>query len=563
MNDRITVDITCYSGSNDAFLSETIASIRAQGIEPNAVKDERNTAVKWDESIQNCTKEYLHQAHHDDVYMPGFYKESIAYLDAHPEAAACFTLDYIIDGKGRRKGHTALPFPPLDAYTFEFLFDAMGKYGNFLRCPSVVLRVAKVRGLKYPIEECFTANDTGMWFQILAKAGPIGIIPKPLYLYREHSQSDTQKNVMGGISAYDHILAMEYATKLKPEVKTYLAHIAIAKGKKEREDAVDKRRIGLRTESAKSCRFLVCHESPGNAGTGVLVLARCREFNKLPGEDITYYVYPGEVTRREYDKGCPTIQIPPLQFFKLCTEFKPTAIEYHHLLRWPCDILDVPAPEKTVYLHDSYLWCAAYHSFNGKKVCNEPEENKCKACIGISTSDYRKKNAYLKRVLPTMKVYANSEYTAMYAGLHLGCKVQVHKFEVPDLDKPFKGKKVGYFGGWYAVKGVDTLMEVARHMPEVQFLLFTDPPGGMVNGRGIYGYDNIMVMGGYRRMDLPYCSNLVDAVIVPSKNESYGLVAREMRLLGLPVVCSRVGGLDGSVDSDDVQGFVNALREVL
>jgi len=223
----------------------------------------------------------------------------------------------------------------------------------------------------------------------------------------------------------------------------------------------------------------------------------------------------------------------------------------------------VPCAEKSVYLHDSYLWCSAYHSFNGKEVCNEPEEKKCGDCVGISAEDFRNKAAYLRKVLPTMKVYANSPYTAMYAGLNLGCKVEVHEFSPPPLAERFKGKRVGYFGGWYPVKGVDTLMEVARRMPECQFLIFSNPPDGMLNGRRVFGYENILVFGGYVRDDLPYLANLVDAAIVPSKNESLGLVAREILRLGVPVVSSRAGGLDGSVDPGDVEGFTTALRRAL
>jgi glycosyltransferase involved in cell wall biosynthesis len=139
----------------------------------------------------------------------------------------------------------------------------------------------------------------------------------------------------------------------------------------------------------------------------------------------------------------------------------------------------------------------------------------------------------------------------------------VHTFDVPPLPAAVKGKRVGYFGGWAAVKGIDTLLDVALRMNDVQFILFTNPPEAMLDGRGIYGYENVLVFGGYNRDDLPRLVNLVAAVIVPSKNESYGLVAREVRGLGVPVVCSRVGGLDGTVNPGDVEGFVKALREVL
>ena len=559
----VTVFIACYSKTNKEFLDETVESIREQGIEPIVDYSEAWTGERWSDAIEKCSTKYLHLAHHDDVYMPGFYEQTIAYLDAHPTAPAVFTLDYIIDEKGKRIGQTTLPFMPQDSYDYAFILNNMAKYGNFLRCPSVVFNVENVKGLRYPV--IGTAGDTAFWYTIMER-GSIGIIPKPLFKYRQHSQSDTQANVVVSVGPSDHYYAMEYALNRHPEYATWDVLVPLSGIIKENHRRAEEAKCKKQAESAKRVTFIVVHESPDNAGTGVLAAQRVRERNAQDTEQITYYVYPiteeGAI-RVLYEKGCPVISCHTNTFRQVVEKMLPDEIEYHHLLRWPLDILEAPCPAKTIYLHDSFLWCAAFHSFNGKEVCNEPEELKCLACVRIPVEAFRKKKEYLTRVLKDMRVVANSDYTAMYAGLHLGCKVDVHTFDIPPLSKPFKGKRVGYFGGWYPVKGIDTLMEVARLMPDVQFLLFTNPPEGLLYGRRIHGYENILVLGGYNRMDIPCLSNLVDVVIVPSRNESFGMVARELRSMDVPVVASRVGGLDGNVDPNDVQGFVKALREIL
>jgi D-inositol-3-phosphate glycosyltransferase len=63
-----------------------------------------------------------------------------------------------------------------------------------------------------------------------------------------------------------------------------------------------------------------------------------------------------------------------------------------------------------------------------------------------------------------------------------------------------------------------------------------------------------------------------DVVVVPSRSESFGLVAAEAQSCGIPVVAARVGGLpfvveDGVsgllVDGWDPAGYAAAIRRVL
>ena len=575
MKDKITVHVACWSKTNREWLDMTLQSIRKQGIEPIVDFDERRTSVRWYEMIQKCDTPYLHLAHHDDVYLPGFYKETTEYLDAHPEAAAVFTMDYIVNENFKRIGGTRLPFPPQDTYDFKFIFESMLMYGNFLRCPSVVMRVEKCRGLQYASEECDTAEDTAMWYQILAKRGPIGIIDKPLFIYRQSPGSDTQKNVVNGIAWFDHSNAMNYAAKLKPDAVPWRWALIRDKAIKQREDAIEENRLREVLGSASRVRFIVVHEPPDNAGTGILCADRCRRSNAGNDDEISIYVFPIEdgysIPERsgiKFYKGIPIIAIHAAKFGELVSRYSPSSIEYHHLLRWDVSILKHGG---LLFLHDSYLWCSTWHQVTTRGVpCTGPEEMRCCECVGRTKweeTETRRK-AVKEAVNSLTEVYANSQWLADEASTYFSCKVKVYDWPVPELPShPTYRSVCGYFGYFSPVKGTDVLLQAARQFPEVQFLLYCDVPDDLKQSletpRRLFGLPNVLFMGRYDRNDLPFLAARMDFAVVPSRSESWGLVARELRQQGLTVIATKTGGLDGDVKPGDVEALAEAIRRVV
>ena len=161
----------------ESYLAESVESLREQGCEPVVVCDTRWGPPKWNEAIDNCETDLLFLPHDDDVYGPDFIKEMVAYMEAHPEAAACFCYDRSIDGDGRRlpKG-TTLPIPEQDTYDFKTVLNGMiSKFGNFLRCETVCLRPSLLGNLRFPMDAgCGKAIDTAFWFLILAAEYPDG-----------------------------------------------------------------------------------------------------------------------------------------------------------------------------------------------------------------------------------------------------------------------------------------------------------------------------------------------------------------------------------------------------
>jgi glycosyltransferase involved in cell wall biosynthesis len=113
------------------------------------------------------------------------------------------------------------------------------------------------------------------------------------------------------------------------------------------------------------------------------------------------------------------------------------------------------------------------------------------------------------------------------------------------------------------VKGIGVLFDAAARMPDAQFLLFSDVPPELLGGRKVYGFDNVVSMGGYRRSDMGVLSNLFDLAVVPSLCESWGLVKRELETLGCKVIATDAGGLGGNVRPNDPEALAEAIRRGL
>jgi len=75
----------------------------------------------------------------------------------------------------------------------------------------------------------------------------------------------------------------------------------------------------------------------------------------------------------------------------------------------------------------------------------------------------------------------------------------------------------------------------------------------MCNSLGIT--DNVSFVGSVPQMELPIYYNAADVLVVPSKYESFGLVALEAMATGTPVIASRVGGL-ATIVEDTKNGFL-------
>jgi glycosyltransferase involved in cell wall biosynthesis len=361
---------------------------------------------------------------------------------------------------------------------------------------------------------------------------------------------------------------LEFASKLRPQDCEAKDVMAVARHADSLVDIFGKVSVQKRTSGIE---FLVCHELPDAAGTGVVVAHRVRELNKSPDGIARFYVYPSQEKEQviSWADGVLAIRCPVDGFRELVDRMKPSKIEFHHLLRWPLDIITVECPQKELWLHDSFLWCAKYHSVNKDgAVCNEPEIGKCADCSGETAEFLESKKALLNEAVGKLdRFVANSEYTARYAKANLGIDCEVVPPSGEPLSRYGRRKRVGYFGGFGIVKGTPVLLKAWRMLQKAgdhpQLLMFCDVPAEWVKGRKLVGFDDVLVMGSYRRDNLPELCNLVDLAVVPSINESYGLVGRELESLGVPVIRTKAGGMEGTVAPGDAEALVVALQDLL
>ena len=207
----VTVLVPVYNGA--AYLRESLDSIVAQDYQPLEiiVLDDASTdatpaivagygsKVRYVARATNLGQfgtvnagldlargEFVAVFHADDVYRPTIVSSEVAFLRAHPEAAAVFCLDRFIDASGREYGRLVLPpeVRSTEALTYHALLEVLLLRKNtVLRTPG-----ALVRRRVYDEVGRFDASygigaDLEMWLRI-AKAHQIGLVHEHLFSYR-------------------------------------------------------------------------------------------------------------------------------------------------------------------------------------------------------------------------------------------------------------------------------------------------------------------------------------------------------------------------------------------
>jgi hypothetical protein len=133
--------------------------------------------------------------HADDRYRPEIVERQVDYFLRHPEVAAVFTLDRLIDADGREYGRVHLPpeVPGNRPISFPTVFNGMLEHQNrFLRTPGTLVRksVYAEVGL-FDAERFGMAADMEMWLRI-SRRYPIVILTDHLFDYRHFHGSVSQ-----------------------------------------------------------------------------------------------------------------------------------------------------------------------------------------------------------------------------------------------------------------------------------------------------------------------------------------------------------------------------------
>jgi glycosyltransferase involved in cell wall biosynthesis len=141
--------------------------------------------------------------------------------------------------------------------------------------------------------------------------------------------------------------------------------------------------------------------------------------------------------------------------------------------------------------------------------------------------------------------------------------IELHPHEL--VNGPADNKVVLFVGMICPIKGIEMLINIAEQLNkkgcEVKFIAAGDEPyhakgfmremKDLAKDKGVASV--IEFAGRVENIDKYYTKATM--VVVPSKKETFGRVAAEAMMYGLPVVASRVGGLPEVVE-DNVTGFL-------
>ncbi|PKR77814.1 hypothetical protein CEY16_07750 [Halalkalibacillus sediminis] len=188
-----------------------------------------------------------------------------------------------------------------------------------------------------------------------------------------------------------------------------------------------------------------------------------------------------------------------------------------------------------------------YITFHGSDLNYLSGERKEKA---LSAMKFAEKCFFVSEGLYSTALqigYSGQNAAITYNGVDLGA------FRIMD-SKVGKKKTVGYVGTLEEKKGADYLIdifsEINRRKDGVDFLIVGEGKllsylRGQFNRRD--SNIDVRFTGGLPPEEIPGIMNQLDILVVPSRNEGFGMVVLEANACGVPVVGSNVGGLPEAI----------------
>ncbi|BBD08395.1 glycosyltransferase [Desulfovibrio ferrophilus] len=371
----------------------------------------------------------------------------------------------------------------------------------------------------------------------------------------------------------------------------------------------------------------VLHESPirRNAGVELYVLNLAREFQGT-GWDVEC-IYPdprspeplGTVTRDVVEGVAFTafsVPVKPdlvarfmddeigLALAGYLVSSGAQLVHVHHLIGFTGSALTAMANAGlpvVMTVHDAWFCCNQCHfvRWDGQ-ICAEgpPSDELCATCLmervpnlkamyphEAVTKIMRARTAFLTEALAKTDVLlAASWYTRenlLRAGIPEG-KIVLAPLGIPGFEpqQPIpRGAgpiRLGYLGNISIKKGLDVLLEAYAGLPrgvaELSVHGAVIQPEWFQMLSGLAEALGVNLYGAYQPLELPGILAGLDAVIIPSREESYSLVVREAFHAGLPVVASRLPAIEEAVDHEingllfapgDAAGLTEALARIV
>jgi glycosyltransferase involved in cell wall biosynthesis len=142
--------------------------------------------LNWNRCFQYVHGEFMAIFHADDIYLPQMVSRQVEAFKKFPQVGSVFTRGNIINERDEiiRDYFTPLSVKKMYPYSYPELMPLMIEYGDFLMCPSAMLRTEiyqKIAPFRY--EEFQSASDFDMWLRA-AEYGSIMVLSEKLIHYR-------------------------------------------------------------------------------------------------------------------------------------------------------------------------------------------------------------------------------------------------------------------------------------------------------------------------------------------------------------------------------------------
>jgi len=152
----------------------------------------------------------------------------------------------------------------------------------------------------------------------------------------------------------------------------------------------------------------------------------------------------------------------------------------------------------------------------------------------------------------------------------MGTPLQPMFLEKPLRNPPDRIEKICFAGRLAPEKNIDRIIDTARQLPEIEFLIGGDGPLRGKLQESASGSSNITYCGWLSRQELIGLIDQCSLLLLPSKIETFGSVALEAMARGRPALVSSNAGIhdwpqlkEGLFAYDQSRPLIDAIREIL
>jgi hypothetical protein len=121
----------------------------------------------------------------DDLWLPDKLQAQVGFLTRNPDVGLVYSYARVIDANDENKAFLKGDFPEQGASTAYVFRDLV--LGNFIPCPTVVIRRACLDAVGLFDESLCYVEDWELWLRIALRF-PVGFIPEPLACHRVYGE---------------------------------------------------------------------------------------------------------------------------------------------------------------------------------------------------------------------------------------------------------------------------------------------------------------------------------------------------------------------------------------